>query len=197
MSTYLPRTATFWQTIWKSKKDKAFNAAMAISQAAANKWPVPAIPLMALATAVGAAQVAAISSQHYANGGLLQGPTHAQGGIKVTPQVEVEGGEYVTNRSTTRKNLALLEYINSRRRKIDIEDMMEFFSGSPVSVRQATRTRFADGGMLPSMELAARRTADIVVERDDRPIVVSVQEINDVQQRVRTVRALAGIEDNG
>lgn len=173
------------------------NAAMAISQAAANKWPVPAIPLMALATAVGAAQVAAISSQHYANGGLLQGPTHAQGGIKVTPNVEVEGGEYVTNRSTTRKNLALLEYINSRRRKIDIEDMMEFFSGAPVSVRQTARSRFADGGMLPSMELAARRTADIVVERDDRPIVVSVQEINDVQQRVRTVRALAGIEDNG
>ena len=173
------------------------NAAMAISQAAANKWPVPAIPLMALATAVGAAQVAAISSQHYANGGLLQGPTHAQGGIKVTPQVEVEGGEYVTNRSTTRKNLALLEYINSRRKKIDIEDMMDFFAKTPVSARPATRSRFAEGGMLPSMELAARRTADIVVERDDRPIVVSVQEINDVQQRVRTVRALAGIEDNG
>ena len=48
------------------------------------------------------------------NGGLLNGPSHAQGGIKVgNTGVEVEGGEYVVNKRATMENYDLLETINS------------------------------------------------------------------------------------
>ena len=44
-----------------------------------------------------------------ADGGLLNGPAHSQGGIKL----EAEGGEYITKGSQTRKWLPLLQAINS------------------------------------------------------------------------------------
>lgn len=168
------------------------NTALAISQAAANAWPVPAIPLMALAAAVGAAQITSIAAQHYADGGLLQGPSHAQGGIRVTPQIEVEGGEYVTNKSTTRKNLPLLTYINSKRRKIELGDMMEFFSQKEHKPMFGVKGKYADGGLLPSVDLVNRVT-EVVVARDDRDIVVSVVDINDAQNRVARVQTMAGL----
>lgn len=168
------------------------NTALAITQAAANKWPVPAIPLMALAAAVGAAQISSIAAQHYADGGLLQGPSHAQGGIKVTPQIEVEGGEYVTNKNTTRKNLPLLTYINSKRRKIELGDMMEFFSQKEHKPMFGVKGKYADGGLLPSVDLVNRVT-EVVVARDDRDIVVSVVDINDAQNRVARVQTMAGL----
>lgn len=171
------------------------NAALAISQAAANKWPVPAIPLMALAAAAGAAQVAAISAQHYAEGGLLHGPTHAQGGIKVGGGIEVEGGEYVTNRKTTAKNLALLEYINSRKRAITEEDMMAFFKGGQSKPLLGVKGKFEDGGLLPSLDIA-QRTAEVIVERDTRPVVVSVVDIVNAENNLRRVQTLAGLNSD-
>ena len=48
----------------------------------------------------------------FANGGLLEGPSHSQGGIK-TNLGELEGGEYVVNKESTKKNFELLEKINS------------------------------------------------------------------------------------
>lgn len=49
-----------------------------------------------------------------ARGGLLNGPSHAKGGIPVgNTGVEVEGGEYVVNKRSTAKNLSLLNQINS------------------------------------------------------------------------------------
>lgn len=48
------------------------------------------------------------------NGGLLNGPSHAQGGIRVgNTGIEVEGGEYVVNKQATMENYNLLEIINS------------------------------------------------------------------------------------
>lgn len=170
------------------------NAALAISQAAANKWPIPAIPLMALAAATGAAQVAAISAQKYAQGGLLQGPTHERGGIKVGGGIEVEGGEFVTNRSTTSKNLDLLYYINSSRKRLNIDDFIDFYSkGAGQKPLLGAKGKFEDGGLMPSLEIASR-VADVIVAQDDRPVIVSVVDINDAQARVRRVQTMAGLE---
>lgn len=172
------------------------NAALAISQAAANKYPVPAIPLIALATAVGAAQIAAISAQQYRKGGLLQGPDHEHGGIKVGHGIEVEGGEFVTNKRTTAKNLAVLEFINSKKKKLDVTDFISFYSsnGKNGGKRPTFKTKFADGGVLnPSLEIADR-VSQIIVERDDRPIYVAVTDINRAQANLRNVETLAGIQ---
>lgn len=48
-----------------------------------------------------------------ANGGMIRGISHSQGGMPILgTNIEVEGGEYVINKESTRKNLPLLNKIN-------------------------------------------------------------------------------------
>jgi len=170
------------------------NGALAISQAATNKWPVPAIPLMALAGAATAAQVAIMSATHYRDGGLLKGRSHEQGGIYMGGGVEAEGDEFIINKRTTTKNLPLIEYINSKKRKLDIGDFIEFYNGKGQRSRQPIiQNKFAEGGLLPNIDLA-ERLVNVVIDRDTRPIYVSVVDINRAQQRVAQVEQLAGLQ---
>ena len=191
------------QAVAKKKMDLAqayINAAMAVSMAAVNKWPIPAIPMMALAAAVGAAQIAAVQSQKipsYGEGGLLVGRKHSEGGIKVLGgTAEVEGGEYVTNRRTTALNQPVLEYINSNKRKLTLDDFIDFYNGSgKKNIRQITN-KFADGGQLPNVDVTTN-TANALLNAfesySNRPVVVSVKEITDTQEEVRRVQTLAGL----
>lgn len=170
------------------------NGALAISQAATNKWPVPAVPLMALAGAATAAQVAIMSATHYRDGGLLKGRSHEQGGIYMGGGVEAEGDEFIINKRTTTKNLPLIEYINSKKRKLDIGDFIEFYNGKGQRSRQPIiQNKFAEGGLLPNIDLA-ERLVNVVIDRDTRPIYVSVVDINRAQQRVAQVEQLAGLQ---
>ena len=153
--------------------------------------------MIAAATAVGAAQIAAVKAAKYADGGVLQGKSHRQGGIKVLGgSAEVEGGEYITNKRTTAKNVDLLDYINSKKRRVDLSDLIEFYADKPKSIRNITKKYFADGGQLPSL----RNDIDIndrmimaMVAYNERPVVVSVVEIENKMDDVRNVRALAGL----
>jgi hypothetical protein len=65
-----------------------------------------------------------------AEGGMLKGPSHSAGGIKL----EAEGGEYITRKEQTQKWLPLLEAIN----KGDLDSV-------------APKTKFAQGGLVPPM----------------------------------------------
>ena len=199
------------QAVAKKKMQEAqayINMAMAISMAAVNSWPIPAIPMMALAAATGAAQIAAIKSQNipsYAIGGQLDGGVavgnrHRDGGIKVLGgRAEIEGGEYVTNRISTAKNLDLLEYVNSKKKRIDIADMLEFYnSGKPRKAIQNVRTKFEDGGYIAPLptELDIKdQLRDIYIMQDNRPVWVSVVDINNKQADVRRVQTLAGLSE--
>jgi len=92
------------------------NAASAIISAWANTIPYPAGAIYAAAQSVviGASagiQLAQINSQHLAEGGILNGPLHAQGGIGGNT---VEGGEYVINRASTQTYKPVLDYINNQ-----------------------------------------------------------------------------------
>ena len=196
------------QAVAKKKMDlaqAAINTAMAISMAAVNKWPVPAIPMMALAAAAGAAQYAAIASQNipsYGSGGVLLGKSHKEGGIKVLGgRAEVEGGEFITNKLTTTKNVEVLEYINSKRRKLYLEDFIDFYGGKKSTVKKnvqsAVKTKFADGGVIPTLrndiELSDR-LLQTFEDYSNRPVQVAVVDIIDGTQRVNDVRVMAGIE---
>ena len=182
----------------------AINTAMAISMAAVNKWPVPAIPMMAAAAVAGAAQIAAIASQNYAHGGQLdggvaQGNRHRDGGIKVLGgHAEIEGGEFVTNRLTTSKNIDLLEYINSKKKRININDLIEFYGGdSPVKKNiQNVRTRFAEGGVIPTLATVdtSDRLLTVIEDYSNRPVQVAVVDIIDRTQQVNDVRVMAGLD---
>ena len=169
------------------------NGALAVSQAATNHWPVPAIPLMALAAAATAAQVAIMSATHYREGGLLHGADHEHGGIKLLGgQAEAEGGEFIINKKTTSKNLPLIDFVNSSKRKLNLDDFIDFYSGEKKGKRLfGVNGKYASGGLLPSVDLA-ERLVNVVVERDKAPIYVSVVDINRAQSRVATVEQLAG-----
>lgn len=184
----------------QSKLTAAINAALAISAAAVNSWPIPAVPMMALATAVGAAQMAAIIAnkpRKYADGGLLEGRSHAQGGIKVLGgHAEVEGGEFVTNRRTTAQNSDLLYYINSKKKKLDLSDMIEFYSSKPKKSISGMKRMFADGGELPTLRTDISlnsRLVDTMEKYAERPTVVEVVEIMNKTEDVRRTQVLAGL----
>lgn len=95
----------------------------------------------ALATAAYGAELSAISQRKFyekkfADGGLVSGPSHEQGGVPFTVQgrggYEMEGGEYVVNKRATSRHLDLLNKINS---------------SSGISP-QTGRYKFAQGGLV-------------------------------------------------
>jgi len=109
---------------------KAIISSLAMSPVAYGPAPNPiGIASLILATTAGIANLAKILSTNYepgtpptkgggggpskfAKGGLLDGPSHLQGGIK-TAYGEVEGGEFVMNRYSSKSFLPLLEKMNA------------------------------------------------------------------------------------
>ena len=196
------------QAVAKKRMDEAqayINAAMAVSMAAVNKWPVPAIPMMALAAAVGAAQIAAVQSQNipsYGDGGVIEGKSHSQGGVKVLGgRAEVEGGEYITNKVTTTKNVEVLDFINSRKKKLTLDDFVDFYGGNSVvrkNILQSTpRAKYADGGVLTfdsSQIDLYDRLLTAFEDYSNRAVQVAVVDIIDRTQAVNNVQVLAGLE---
>ena len=82
------------------------------------------------------------TGSRFAKGGLLNGPSHAQGGIK-TSFGELEGGEYVINRRSTQSFLPLLTAINS-----------------------AGNRKYQEGGMMANMD-----TIQAMMAQQPTPIV--------------------------
>lgn len=75
------------------------NGAAAIIKTFATLGFPAGIPASIAMGAVTAAEIAIIASQKYAKGGVLEGPSHANGGI-LTPFGELEGGEGVINKNS-------------------------------------------------------------------------------------------------
>ena len=80
------------------------------------------------APSAGGAAAPGPQASKFAKGGILVGPGHDEGGIK-SPYGELEGGEFVVNKRSTRSFLPMLNAINS-----------------------VGNRRYADGGMTPSVE---------------------------------------------
>lgn len=184
----------------KSKIQQAIiNTFTAVSNALSVQPWFLGLALSVAALGIGMANVAAIKSTPiYEDGGLLKGKSHKQGGIKVLGgQAEVEGNEFVTNKVTTMKNLELMYYINSKRKSLTMDDFDKFFNGTANAPSQAKRNvmRFAQGGQLPEMdtEYMQKQVQQIVVDRDDRPVVVQVTDIINAQEDLRRVQTLAGL----
>ena len=174
----------------------AVNTALAISSAAVNTWPVPAIPMMAAAGVAGAVQMAAVLAnkpKKYAEGGLLEGRSHAQGGIPVgNTGIEVEGKEYIINKRTTMQNVDVLDFVNSKKRKLTIDDFIDFYTkGSKVSRNVSSmRAKFEDGGQLPTIRTDIElnsRLVDTMERYSERPVQVEVVDIINKADDVRRV----------
>ena len=156
------------------------------------------LALSSVALAMGLANVAAISKQKYANGGLLYGRRHSEGGIPVgNTGIEVEGGEYVVNRKSTEMNAPLIDYINSSRRTLTKKDLVDFYDDGKGNgfVNSPVRKMYAEGGELSNSlsDLDIRSLINAPIAQDNRPIVVSVVDINNAQANLREVQTLAGL----
>lgn len=179
------------------------NGAMAVTYAAMNAWPVPAIPMMALAAATTAAQVAIMASNKpYAKGGVLEGPSHKQGGIPVgNTGIEVEGKEYVIRKKSTTPNVELLDMINRSERKLNLDDFIDFYTSGKIKKNisaMSPRTRFAEGGTIPTITNDYSfddRLISAFEDYSNRPVVVAVTDINNRQAAVKNVQVLAGLPD--
>lgn len=163
----------------------------AVGVTAALKYgPILGPIFAAIVGAMGAAQVAIIGQQinKLKDGGLLEGASHSQGGMRIQgTNIEVEGGEFVVNKKSTRKYLPLLEKINNegRTNTRSFKPMGKFAQGGRLNVERASRA--AEYGM---SNMAFERALSRI---NIRP-VVSVVDINEGQEALTKVEVLAGRE---
>lgn len=188
----------------KRERDRAvisaiISTALATANGLATQPFVPVgIAMGALAGTLGAVQIALIKSQKYANGGVIQGKPHSQGGVKVLGgRAEVEGGEFITNKQSTSANLDILEFINSKKRRVDLNDLVTFYSSRKALPKPIAKTKFANGGEIPSLRTDLDINDKLITMFEEfgrRPSVVSVVDIIKAQDKVNKVRTLAGVE---
>ena len=180
----------------KERAQKKMDAAKQIIQGLINTaiavtGALPNIPLAAIVGAMGAASVAIATAQYskLEDGGLLKGKSHSQGGIKIPgTNIEVEGQEFVVNKKSTAKYLPLLQAIN---------DEGKSNKSSNITYNNIYK-QYADGGQLDYNLLSELASNNIPIAKfdqpyeDNRPVVVSVVDINKGQGRVAKVRDMAG-----
>lgn len=178
------------------------NTAQGASKALAD-WGWPLGPVFAgFMGALGAVQVGLIAKQigaikpiKYADGGILQGKSHAQGGIPVgNTGLEVEGGEMVVNKKDTARYADVLAKINRN------DPSVRYLQGSSKKVNADTKIRkFANGGQL-NFQMAdenlranqsTSRLMNAIGNIDMQP-VVAVKDIWRVEDRLVKVRSLSG-----
>ena len=172
------------------------NTALGVTQAL-SAYPPPASWILASAvSALGAVQIATISSQKYAQGGIIEGKSHKDGGVKVLGgRAEVEGGEMIVNKKTTTMNTDMLYFINGIRRRITEEDMEKFFDGKgKVSISPRHSMRFAQGGQMPELtDFNLKNQIQPQQEEPERTYVVQVVDIQNSLDNYEKVRTLAGL----
>jgi hypothetical protein len=106
----------------------------------------------------------ASTGSKFANGGLLTGPSHSQGGIK-TRLGELEGGEFVINRRSTASFLPLLNAINSTGKR-----------------------KYADGGMTASMD-----QLQTLMANQATPVVKTYVVASDIYNQAQADKKLADL----
>lgn len=109
-----------------------------------------------------------------ARGGILNGPSHAQGGIVLSNGVEAEGGEAIINKKSTAAFAPLLSEINS-------------FNGYGAPLISSAS---ASGGTMgaASDEMIRRIVAATVEGVTSIPVVVSEHAVTEAQRTVRLTK---------
>jgi hypothetical protein len=92
------------------------------------------------------------SKSKFANGGMLQGPSHSMGGIK-TAMGELEGGEFVINKKSTANFLPLIQAIN--------DQASANASSNPSTVQTPIFKTYVVASEMTSTQEADKRVSDI------------------------------------
>jgi len=140
--------------------------------------PVLGIAAAGLAVASGLSNVAKITSTNtkYADGGILVGASHARGGIR-TPYGELEGGEAIINKRSTRMFAPILSQLN------EAGGGRKFADGGILGSTNNSPTQLLDYDLLASK--VAEANMSLPAPR------VGVDEISTVSNRVQTIESSA------
>lgn len=158
------------------------NTAQGVTKALTLMWPLNLI-MAPIIGAMGLVQVGIMTKQlaKLADGGPIIGPSHDDGGVNINvggkPAYEAEGGEFMVNKIAYGANADLVEFINEQNGPISAADLMGF-SGLPLA---------GDGPRRGTNEELLEAFSQIEFSP-----VVSVQDINDVQDQVTTVKEISG-----
>ena len=179
------------------------NTAQGASKALADwGWPLGAI-FAGIMTSLGLVQTALIAKQigqikpvKYAEGGLLSGPSHSQGGIPIgNTGIEVEGGEMVVSKKNTVKYIDILTKINRD------DPSVRYLRGGNMYADTRIR-KFANGGQLnfKAADDNLRATSETnrlmsAINDIDMSPVVSVVDFWKAENRLVRVRGLSGRND--
>jgi hypothetical protein len=151
--------------------------APAIANALTAPFPLSVLAVATtLATLGSAIATAKSASTKLRKGGVVNGASHENGGVRGTGafgDIEVEGKEFVINREATANNIGLIESIN----------------------KYGATKKFADGGLIPSSSATETAQGDsevkdiskAVLALSNRPMVVGVTDITDGMNRVKAI----------
>jgi hypothetical protein len=174
------------------------NTALGVTQALSAFPPPASWALAAAVGALGAVEIALIASQKYAKGGLLKGPDHEHGGITLGysrgVRQEAEGGEFITDKATAGYNLGLMEFINMKKRRLNLDDFVEFYSGKAKGHKTNSFGHFSEGGTMPELTDFSDYQAQqpVVVDLTIDSKVSTVDIVNSIDRLTQT-RVLAGL----
>lgn len=183
---------------WQQSLNQAIiSNSLAFMNALATSPFVPnGLAMSALAAAAGGVQIALIKKQKpkkkYESGGVIEGKSHKDGGVKVlNGRAEVEGGEFITNKVSTMRNIELLTFINSKKKKVDLNDLIEFYNDNSSRKKVNLTGKFADGGTLPTIDISPNNNT--IVVRDDSTYQVQVVDIIKKTEDVKRIQVMAGL----
>jgi hypothetical protein len=158
-----------------------YAAAMSAYAAAAKIDPFILAPIAAgIATATGLANVAKINEVEFARGGLVEGASHANGGVKFAVGgrvVELEGGEAVINKKSTAMFAGELSAINQAGGGV------KFADGGTTAGGYANRILQANMSNMAMIDMAKALPAPML----------SITELDKVQRSVKIVENLYNI----
>lgn len=185
------------------------NTAQGASKALATwGWPLGAI-FAGIMSALGAVQVALIAKQigaikpvKYADGGIINGKPHSQGGVRVgNTNIEVEGGEMVISKKNTQRYKDVLYKINSNDPSVRYlqGSTRKYEDGGVIQYADTKIRKYASGGELnfDMADESLRKQEDTsklmaAIGSINMNPIVTVKDIWKAEDRLVKVRGLAG-----
>lgn len=177
------------------------NTAQGASKALATwGWPLGAV-FAGIMAALGAIQVALIAKQigaikpvKYAEGGIISGKPHSQGGVPVgNTNIEVEGGEMVVSKKNTQRYKDVLYKINNN------DPSVRYLQGNTRQYADTKIRKYAQGGELnfDRADESLRTQQDTnrlmsAIDNINMTPIVTVKDIWKAEDRLVKVRGLAG-----
>lgn len=180
-----------------------------IATALAVAKALPNIPLSIIAGAAGAAQIGVIQSQptpEFALGGILNGPSHAQGGIPLVSASgnfygNAEGGEIILTKAVAEHPVGrqiasnLNEYFGGVR-----FDGVNYSRPAPLNIntlssRSSDPTTISNPSVLSSEASSLSAAVNLLLRRLERPIVsvISHNELTDYQNDLNRIKGYSKV----